>query len=53
VLIIGFRKTLVFFGRPEKIRGTLCFFGGVLLVFLRWPMLGMGLEMFGFMNLFG
>ncbi|KAM3581993.1 Golgi Transport [Umbelopsis sp. WA50703] len=52
-IIIGPRSTLLFFMRREKIRGTLCFLGGILLVFLRWPFVGFGVEIFGFLNLFG
>ena len=52
-LIIGPHKTFYFFARKQKIRGTLCFFGGVLLVFLKWPFTGMMVETFGFLNLFG
>ena len=44
---------MYFFARKEKIRGTICFFGGILLVFLKWPFIGMLVEMFGFLNLFG
>ena len=51
--IIGFQKTLVFFARKEKLRGTICFLGGILLVFFKWPILGMIVELFGFLNLFG
>ncbi|KAL1682685.1 Got1/Sft2-like family-domain-containing protein [Schizophyllum commune] len=52
-LIIGPQRTMYFFARKEKIRGTICFFGGILLVFLKWPFIGMLVEMFGFLNLFG
>ncbi|KIY65835.1 Got1-domain-containing protein [Cylindrobasidium torrendii FP15055 ss-10] len=52
-LIIGPTKTFYFFARKQKIRGTLCFFGGILLVFFKWPFFGMILEAFGFLNLFG
>jgi hypothetical protein len=34
-------------------RGTACFIGGILLVFLKWPFIGMIVETFGFLNLFG
>ena len=34
-------------------RGTACFIGGILLVFLKWPFVGMIVETFGFLNLFG
>ncbi|KAH9971100.1 hypothetical protein BGW80DRAFT_508864 [Lactifluus volemus] len=33
-LIIGSQKTFYFFARKNKLRGTACFFGGILLVFL-------------------
>ncbi|KAH6914195.1 vesicle transport protein [Coprinopsis sp. MPI-PUGE-AT-0042] len=52
-LIIGPQKTVSFFARKQKIRGSLCFFGGILLVFCKWPFFGMILETFGFLNLFG
>jgi hypothetical protein len=52
-LIIGPQKTFYFFARKQKIRGTVCFLGGILLVFIRWPFVGMIVETFGFLNLFG
>ncbi|OCB88442.1 Got1-domain-containing protein [Sanghuangporus baumii] len=52
-LIIGARKTFYFFARKQKLRGTICFFGGVILVFLKWPFVGVVIETFGFLNLFG
>lgn len=52
-LIIGMQKTFYFFARKQKIRGTLCFLGGVLLVFFKWPFIGFIVEIFGFLNLFG
>ncbi|KAF5344173.1 hypothetical protein D9757_005693 [Collybiopsis confluens] len=52
-LIIGPRKTFYFFARKEKLRGTICFLGGILLVFIKWPFIGMIVETFGFLNLFG
>ncbi|KAG8998010.1 Golgi Transport [Tulasnella sp. JGI-2019a] len=51
--IIGPTKTFYFFARKQKIRGSLCFFGGILLVFCKWPIIGMLVEVFGFLNLFG
>ena len=33
--------------------GTACFLGGIGLVLLGWPVIGMGVEGFGFLNLFG
>jgi hypothetical protein len=52
-LIIGPQKTFYFFARKNKLRGTACFLGGILLVFLKWPAIGVLVEMFGFLNLFG
>ncbi|KIJ49584.1 hypothetical protein M422DRAFT_27950 [Sphaerobolus stellatus SS14] len=52
-LIIGPQKTFYFFARKQKLRGTACFIGGILLVFLKWPFVGMCVETFGFLNLFG
>ncbi|KAG6821049.1 hypothetical protein H0H93_007939 [Arthromyces matolae] len=52
-LIIGPQKTFYFFARKQKIRGTICFLGGILLVFFKWPFVGMIVETFGFLNLFG
>ncbi|EIW82759.1 Got1-domain-containing protein [Coniophora puteana RWD-64-598 SS2] len=52
-LIIGPQKTFYFFARKQKMRGTICFIGGILLVFLKYPFIGMIVETFGFLNLFG
>ncbi|OCH92485.1 Got1-domain-containing protein [Obba rivulosa] len=52
-LIIGPQKTFYFFARKQKLRGTICFIGGILLVFLKWPFVGVIVETFGFLNLFG
>lgn len=52
-LIIGPQKTFYFFARKNKLRGTLCFLGGILLVFFKWPFVGFVVEIFGFLNLFG
>ncbi|KAH9971113.1 hypothetical protein BGW80DRAFT_1323958, partial [Lactifluus volemus] len=45
--------TFYFFARRNKLRGTICFLGGILFVFLKWPAIGVLKEMFGFLNLFG
>jgi Got1/Sft2-like family len=52
-LVIGLQKTIFFFSRKEKVRGTVCFLGGVVLVLLKWPFVGVIIEAFGFVNLFG
>jgi len=38
---------------PKKIMGTAFFFLGIVLVFLRWALVGMALELFGAAYLFG
>lgn len=43
-MTIGVRRTLVFFFKRKQVRGNLFFFGGIALVFLRWPVIGMGLQ---------
>lgn len=52
-LLIGPQKTFYFFARKQKLRGTICFFVGMLLVFAKWTIIGMMVELFGFLNLFG
>jgi hypothetical protein len=53
--IIGFQPTLKFFNptRKGKARGVICFFLGVLLVLVRWPLIGMIVEVFGMFEMFG
>jgi len=52
-LVIGFRKTLQFFFQMRKIKGTICFLSGIVLVLCGWTFIGMIIEVFGFINLFG
>ncbi|KAJ1626867.1 hypothetical protein T492DRAFT_1029847 [Pavlovales sp. CCMP2436] len=52
-MIIGLKKTGKFFFQRRKLRGTVCFLGGVFLVFVGWPFFGLIIEAFGFLNLFG
>ncbi|CEP00178.1 Got1/Sft2-like family [Plasmodiophora brassicae] len=53
ILIIGVRNTARFFYRKGKIRGTCCFLGGIALVLCGWPVIGIAVELFGMINLFG
>jgi len=53
VCLIGPTKTFYFFSRKQKLRGTICFLSGIILVFIKWPVVGMVLETVGFLNLFG
>ncbi|EMR62035.1 hypothetical protein MGN70_009914 [Eutypa lata] len=52
-IIIGPQKTLLFFARKQKAKGTAAFFGGLLLILLRWPLIGFCIELYGILVLFG
>ncbi|KAJ5833928.1 hypothetical protein N7474_002239, partial [Penicillium riverlandense] len=52
-LIIGFQKTMVFFSRPQKLKGTAAFTAGIILILLRWPLTGFLIELYGLFILFG
>eukprot|EP00298_Acanthocystis_sp_HF-20_P029353 c8228_g1_i1.p1 GENE.c8228_g1_i1~~c8228_g1_i1.p1 ORF type:complete len:143 (+),score=30.55 c8228_g1_i1:53-481(+) len=53
ILILGVSNTVSFLSQKRKLRGTVCFLGGVFLVLARWPIIGILVEAFGFINLFG
>lgn len=53
VFTIGLQRSLTLFTRRDRLRGTVCFFLGIVLVILRWGIIGMCFEAFGFLNLFG
>ena len=53
VLCIGFERTGRFFGQAERVKGSCCFFGGIAVLLLGWPVVGMILEVYGFVALFG
>ncbi|PIA17474.1 Got1-domain-containing protein [Coemansia reversa NRRL 1564] len=52
-MIIGVQKTVFFFTRRDKLRGSIAFFAGFVLVLVKWPIVGILIEAFGFLNLFG
>eukprot|EP00934_Nitzschia_sp_Nitz4_P003467 Nitzschia sp. Nitz4//scaffold61_size107673//67779//68292//NITZ4_004243-RA/size107673-processed-gene-0.164-mRNA-1//1//CDS//3329555734//3457//frame0 len=52
-LTIGPNRTLRFFSRRDRLRGIITFFGGILLVMIRWPIVGMLSQMYGLVYLFG
>ena len=52
-LIIGLQKTLIFFARRQKWKGTAAFLGGITLILLRWPLTGFLVELYGILVLFG
>ncbi|XP_035871199.1 vesicle transport protein GOT1A isoform X2 [Phyllostomus discolor] len=51
-VLLYFDSVLLAFGNMHKLKGTSFFLGGVVIVLLRWPLLGMVLETYGFLNLF-
>ncbi|KAJ8123529.1 hypothetical protein ONZ43_g549 [Nemania bipapillata] len=52
-IIIGPQKTLLFFARKQKAKGTAAFFAGLLLILMRWPLIGFFVELYGIVILFG
>ncbi|KAI0017271.1 Got1-like family protein [Xylariomycetidae sp. FL0641] len=52
-IIIGPQKTAVFFARRQKLKGSMAFFTGLLLILLRWPLIGFVVELYGIFVLFG
>ncbi|KAI9683964.1 MAG: Golgi Transport, partial [Trizodia sp. TS-e1964] len=52
-LTISPSKTLAFFLRRQKWKGTLAFTLGILLILLRWPLVGFAVELYGLVILFG
>lgn len=52
-IIIGPSKTALFFARKQKLKGTAAFFAGLLLILLKWPLIGFLVELYGIMVLFG
>lgn len=53
ILIIGPQRTVTFFTRPTKMRGTLCFCTGILLILAKRSFIGFIIECFGILGLFG
>lgn len=52
-MTIGPGRTASYFLQPKKARATGCLFAGIFLVFVGHPVLGILLEGFGLLNLFG
>ena len=52
-MTLGPGRTAGYFFQPKKARATACLGSGIFLVFVGWPMLGLALEIFGLLNLFG
>jgi hypothetical protein len=43
----------MFFARKQKMKGTAAFFGGLLLILMKWPLIGFLVELYGIVILFG
>ena len=52
-MTIGPGRTAGYFFQPKKARATGCLVAGIFLVFIGWPVIGILLEAFGMLNLFG
>lgn len=52
-IIIGPQKTLLFFARKQKVKGTVAFFAGLTLILIRWTFIGFLVEAYGIVVLFG
>ncbi|XP_045176961.1 vesicle transport protein GOT1B-like isoform X1 [Mercenaria mercenaria] len=50
--VIGLERTFRFFFQRHKVKATSFFIGGMFVVLLGWPVIGMVLEIYGFFLLF-
>ncbi|OAD55484.1 putative Golgi transport protein 1 [Eufriesea mexicana] len=50
--VIGPKRTLSFFFQKHKIKASASFLGGIIVVLLGWPIIGMIIETYGFILLF-
>ncbi|CAL1540888.1 unnamed protein product [Lymnaea stagnalis] len=50
--VIGLERTFRFFFQKHKLKATGFFVGGMLIVLLGWPIVGMCVELYGFFLLF-
>jgi hypothetical protein len=53
VMVYGIQRSIVFFTTPARALGTSTFFAGFFLVLKGWCWVGMGIEAFGFVTLWG
>mmetsp|Transcript_8653 Transcript_8653/g.24878 ORF Transcript_8653/g.24878 Transcript_8653/m.24878 type:complete len:97 (-) Transcript_8653:425-715(-) len=52
-MFAGVSRTMRFFAKPDRLRGMISFFGGIVLVLIRWPIIGMMCQLYGLIYLFG
>lgn len=52
-ILIGPQKTLAFFARKHKLKGSIAFFFGLFLIMMRWALVGFLVELYGIFILFG
>lgn len=50
--VIGLERTFRFFFQKHKVKASIAFFGGIIVVLLGWPIIGMIAETYGFVLLF-
>jgi hypothetical protein len=50
--VIGLERTFRFFFQRHKIKASISFFGGIVIVLVGWPLIGMLFETYGFVLLF-
>ncbi|CAO1419474.1 unnamed protein product [Diamesa serratosioi] len=50
--IIGLARTKNFFFQKHKAKGSVAFFGGIIIVLIGYPLIGMVVESYGFISLF-
>ncbi|XP_024022204.1 vesicle transport protein GOT1 [Morus notabilis] len=52
-ILLGWRSTLKLFTNQAYYKGTISFFLGLFFLFVRWPLVGIILEIYGCIILFG
>ncbi|OQO10636.1 hypothetical protein B0A48_03934 [Cryoendolithus antarcticus] len=52
-LLLGPQRTFVFFARKNKWKGSLAFWAGIVLILVKWTLVGMVVEGYGMFVLFG